>query len=65
MAEQSIQLARDLKHPFSLAYALNFSGWLACMLRDADLAEEYTEEEISISEVQDFFWVSLGPVVAS
>ena len=64
MAEQSIQLARDLKHPFSLAYALNFSGWLAYMLRDADLAEEYTEEEISISEVQDFFWVSLGSVVA-
>ena len=61
-AKDAIALARRLEHPFSLAYALNFGGWLAFMLGDADAGGEFAEEQITLSEELGFFWVTLGKV---
>lgn len=63
-SENAIRLARKLDHPFSLAYALNFAGWLYYMLRDPKQAKKCTTEELEISEEHDFFWFQLGSVVA-
>ncbi|NOY71908.1 MAG: AAA family ATPase [Gammaproteobacteria bacterium] len=63
-SENAINLARKLDHPFSLAYALNFAGWLYYMLRDPKQAKKCTEEELKISAEHEFFWLQLGSVVA-
>ena len=60
---EAISLARKLEHPFSLAYALNFSAWLHYMLRKTDSAEILANEVISLSLEQGFFWVTLGSVI--
>ena len=63
-SQKAVALARELKHAFSLAYALNFSAWLNYMLRNPDNAADMAEEEIKLSEEQGFFWVTLGDVIA-
>jgi len=62
-SNEAISLARKLEHPFSLAYALNFSAWLHYMLRETDSAETLANEVISLSLEQGFFWVTLGSVI--
>ena len=57
---EATALARALEHPFSLAYALNFGGWLTFMLRDTQDTLRLTDEEIKISEKLGFFWQDLG-----
>ncbi len=61
-SREAIALARELGHPFSLAYALNFGGWLCVMLRDDAEAAGLAEEEIALSQEQGFFWTTLGAV---
>jgi class 3 adenylate cyclase/predicted ATPase len=61
-SREAIALARELDHPFSLAYALNFGGWLCFMLRDPEQAIRLAEEEIALSDEQGFFWTALGRV---
>jgi len=61
---EAITLAREIKHPFSLVYALNFSSWLYYMLRQPDDAERLADEVISLSTEQGFFWITLGSVIA-
>jgi predicted ATPase len=63
MSRKAIDLARRIQHPFSLAYALNFAGWLCQMCRNVEEAKAYSEEEIGLSKKQGFFWVSLGSVI--
>lgn len=62
-SREAVTLARRLKHPFSLAYALNFSAWLRLMLQRIDSAVALAKEQIALSEEHGFFWVSLGKVV--
>ena len=63
-SRQGTALARRISHQFSLAYALNFSAWLRCMIGDAEAAGDLAREEIHISEENGFFWVTLGAVIA-
>ena len=63
-SDEAIALARHIKHPFSIVYALNFSSWLYYMLRQPDDAERLANEVISLSIEQGFFWITLGSVIA-
>jgi transcriptional regulator with XRE-family HTH domain/tetratricopeptide (TPR) repeat protein len=44
----ALQLARQLAHPFSLAYALSWSVWLAVLERDVELALNYSDAGIAL-----------------
>ncbi len=60
-AEQAVDLARSLKHPFSLAYALCHAGWLYHHCRLADAVQRFSREEIALSTEQSFpFWLAEG-----
>jgi len=63
-SNDAITLARKIEHPFSIAYALNFSAWLHYMLRQVDSAASLADEVISLSLERGFFWVTLGSVIA-
>ncbi len=63
-SNDAIALARKIEHPFSIAYALNFSAWLHYMLRQVDSAATLADEVISLSSEHGFFWVTLGSVIA-
>ncbi len=63
MSRNAVDLARRINHPFSLAYALNFAGWLGQMCRNTEEAANCSHEEIDLSVKQGFFWVSLGSVI--
>ena len=62
-SKQSIQLARELDHPFSLAYALNFASWLSYMQGNAEKTKLYASEEIEISTEHEFFWLHKGKLL--
>ena len=62
-SKQAIQLARDLDHPFSLAYALNFASWLSYMQNKPEKTRIYAQEEIDISEEHAFFWIHKGKLL--
>ncbi len=59
--EQAIELARALKHPFSLAYALGHSSWLYHNCgRSADVRRA-ADEAIALAVDQGFpFWLAEG-----
>lgn len=60
-AEQAVALARTLRHPFSLAYALCHSSWLHHHCRLCDAVSQISREEISLSTEQSFpFWLAEG-----
>jgi len=61
--EQSIQLARELEHPFSLTYALNFASWLSYMQGRPDKTKCYAQEEIDLSIEHEFFWLHKGKLL--
>ena len=59
--ERAIELARSIKHPFSLCYALGHSAWLhhSCRMQ-ADL-KAAADEELAFSSEQGFlFWIAEG-----
>ena len=53
-AEDGVSLARELGHPFTLAFALLFAGQLYSYRREANHTRELTAEAITISAEQDF-----------
>ncbi len=58
-SQQAVELARSLKHPFSLAYALCHASWLHHHCRLADTVRKITEEVIPLSNEQSFpFWLA-------
>ena len=63
VGRETIELARTIDHPFSLAYALHYlGGWLRqlCRLGDETLAAA-ADEQIGISTQQGFpFWLATG-----
>ncbi len=62
-SKQAIQLARELDHPFSLAYALNFAAWLSYMQNKPEKTKIYAQEEIELSEEHAFFWIHKGKLL--
>jgi hypothetical protein len=60
-AEESVALARRLRHPFSLAFALFFEAATHWSRRDHERQGERAEELIALSEAQGFpLWLGLG-----
>ncbi len=62
-SKQAIQLARELDHPFSLTYALNFASWLSYMQGNAEKTKFYAQEEIDLSIEHEFFWLHKGKLL--
>jgi class 3 adenylate cyclase/predicted ATPase len=55
------QLAREIGHPFSLAYALHHTAWLCQYCRLGDEVRAAAEEEIKIATEQGFaLWHATG-----
>jgi DNA-binding SARP family transcriptional activator/predicted ATPase len=62
--EESIRLARDQDHPFSLALALDFAASLHVLRRESLSVEEYALEAVGISEKQNFpMWMAMGRIL--
>lgn len=49
-AREALRLADELKHPFSLAYALTFTAWLAIDLGDESRARERAERMAALAD---------------
>ena len=47
---QSIELARQINHPFSLSYALNFAAYLHLRRREPDAVEMFARESVRCAE---------------
>src|SRR5262249_55035085 len=59
--EQTVALARDVAHPFSLAYAYHHAAWLHQHCRLGDGARQYGQAAIDVGLEQGFaFWVATG-----
>lgn len=58
-AESAITLARELEHPFSLAYALHHAGWLQQHRQEPEQVVSLAEAERAIAEQHGFlFWMA-------
>jgi tetratricopeptide (TPR) repeat protein len=57
----ALQLAREAAHPFSLAYALSYSVWLAVLERDVTVALEHSDAGIALCREHGMD-VWLGPL---
>ena len=63
---KAVELARTLKHPFSVAYALCHSGWLHHNCRLGEEVRRSADEEVSLSTEQGFaFWLAEEARVAA
>jgi predicted ATPase len=64
MSQEALALARELAHPFSLAFALNFAGALYHFLRDGPAVQERAEAAIAVASEQGFIvWLVQGRVL--
>ena len=62
--QEALALARELAHPFSLAYALSFAGQLHQCRREPQLVRERAEATIGLATEQGFpFWRAWGIVL--
>jgi predicted ATPase/class 3 adenylate cyclase len=65
-SQEALALARELSHPFSLAFALNLAGWLHQFRREGQEARERAEEVITLANEQGFSLLSAqGTLVRS
>ena len=61
VSEEAIALARQIAHPFSLAYALHHSNWLYLQARLGAKLRAAAAEQIAITAEQGFaFWHASG-----
>ncbi|HIN66457.1 MAG TPA: tetratricopeptide repeat protein, partial [Candidatus Obscuribacterales bacterium] len=59
--EETIEMARQIGHPFSLAHALHFTGWLLVNCRMGDRLYAAGKEELKIASEHGFaLWESTG-----
>ncbi len=56
-AREAIEHAEELEHPFSLAYALNFTAWLAIEMDEKALARDRVERMASLADDQQLGFV--------
>lgn len=62
--EEAVSLARELLHPFSLAFALDHGAWLHRYLREGRLTQECAEADITLSREQGFaFFLAQGTIM--
>jgi tetratricopeptide (TPR) repeat protein len=60
-ADDAVALARDLEHPFSLAYALFHSGFLYLWRREPELVKDRAQGVLHVVEDHDFsIWRAVG-----
>ncbi len=58
---EALQRAREIGHPFSLAYCLHHLSWLYSFLRMGAEVQKTAEEQVAISTEQDFaLWRATG-----
>jgi DNA-binding SARP family transcriptional activator/predicted ATPase len=56
-SQEALELAQELAHPLSLAYALNFAAWLSIDRRDVQTAREQADAMMALSKEQGLvFW---------
>jgi tetratricopeptide (TPR) repeat protein len=60
LGRETIELARTIGHPFSLAFALHHVGWLRVLCRLGDQAQEILDEAIHIATEQGFVFGTAG-----
>jgi predicted ATPase len=59
--QAALTLARQIEHPFSLAYALYCATWLHQLRREAEPLEAYAQELIPLAQAHGFpFWLAVG-----
>ncbi len=56
-ARDAIRHAEELEHPFSLAYALNFTAWLAIDMGEHELARERAERMAAVADDQQLGFI--------
>jgi predicted ATPase len=62
--QEALTLARQASHPFSLAYALNFSTWLHQFRGEQQTTREQAEAVLALSTEQEFpFWMAYGTIL--
>jgi predicted ATPase len=58
---EALNLAEELTHPYSLAFALNFSAWLHQFRRDREAAHHEIRAAIALSKQQAFpLWLAMA-----
>jgi predicted ATPase len=64
-SQKALTLARELAHPFSVAFALIFAAaWPRQPRREEQAVRSYAEEAITLSQEEGFpFWLALGTVL--
>ena len=62
--EAAVSLARDLDHPLSLAYALNWASTIGLLRRENTISQQLAEEVIDIATRHGFpTWQALGTIL--
>jgi predicted ATPase len=60
-ANASVDLAKDIGHPYSLAYALFHNGFLRYWMRDISFSLEYAQAVLEVAEKHKFqIWSAVG-----
>jgi predicted ATPase/class 3 adenylate cyclase len=60
-SKRALEIAKQLSHPFSQAYALNFLGTLSQLCGDLTLTYQYADAQIALSETYGFsLWAATG-----
>ena len=59
----ALQLAEDLKHPFSQAYALGCAAWLHSYRREPEAMAARAQETMSLSQAQALGWWMLWGMI--
>jgi predicted ATPase len=63
-SEEALTLARELSHPYSLAYALISAAWLHQYRREEQRVQERVEAVIALCTEQGFpFWLPYGTIL--
>ncbi len=60
-SQESLALAQELSHPYSLAFALDFSAWLHQFRRETVAVHQEVQAAIALSREQAFpLWLAMG-----
>ncbi len=63
-SQEAVALAREVSHPYSLAYALGNAAWLRQLRREAHATQERAEAAVALSTEQGFaYWSAYGTVM--
>ncbi|MBN8902867.1 MAG: DUF444 family protein [Rhodospirillales bacterium] len=61
LAQETCELARTIRHPFSLGHAIDFAAYLSHYCRLGSEVQARGEEEVAVATEQGFpFWHALG-----